>query len=240
LQVDVPTNGYASDTFRNIIVQTSKKYNQKAVVLIDEYDAPYTDCVNDIVMASKVLYVLQNLYKQLKANDRYIRFIFITGISKFVRFGVFSTLNITTDISMKPRYAEMCGYTEEEIIRYFPDYLDDTAKKMGISTDELIIKMRDYYYGFCFDYALNAHLYNPFILSFFEYNNFADYWVETGSSKVIFGHMKNKKMTAEQFRNFPIPEGFASNPGDVDTTPLEGFLYQCGYLTLSERRSGQL
>jgi len=238
LEVDVPINLSASDIFRKIIVQTSKKHNQKVVILIDEYDAPYTEFVNDTRMANKVRDVLRNLYKQMKANDRYIRFIFLTGISKFARFGVFSTLNHTTDISLMPEYAGMCGYTEAEIIRYFPDYLEDKAKKMGISTDELIIKMRYYYNGFCFDSDLSVQLYNPYsTLAFFKEKVFADFWVETGQSRMIADYMKNKKLTVEQFRNYPVPESFARSPGDADTTPPEGFLYQSGYLTLRERLS---
>jgi len=240
LEIVVPTNVSAGDIFRNIIVQTSKKHNQKVVILIDEYDAPYTDFAGDAIMANKVRGVLRNFYKQMKANDRYIRFIFLTGISKFARLGVFSTLNHTTDISLMPKYAGICGYTEDEIIRYFPDYLEDTAKKMGISTDELIVKMRHYYNGFCFDSELKERLYNPFsTLAFFFEKVFADFWIETGQSKVIADYMKNRKLTAEQFRHFVVPESFARSPGDVDTTPPEGFLYQCGYLTLSERQSGK-
>jgi len=239
LEIDVPTNISAGDIFRNIIIQTSKKHNQRVVILIDEYDAPYTDFVNDAVTANKVRGVLRNFYKQMKANDSYIRFIFLTGISKFARFGVFSTLNHTTDISLKPEYAGICGYTEEEIIRYFPDYLEDTAKKMGISIQALIEKMRYYYNGFCFDDEVQTKLYNPFsTLSFFDRKKFLNYWIHTGNSKVIADYMKNHHFTVEQFRHFPIPEDFAENPGDVDTTPPEGFLYQCGYLTLSEMQSG--
>ena len=175
----------------------------------------------------------------MKANDRYIRFIFLTGISKFARLGVFSTLNHTTDISLMSEYAGICGYTEEEIIQYFPDYLEDTSQKMGLSTDELIARMRHYYNGFCFDYELKERLYNPYsTLAFFFAKRFADYWVETGQSKMIADYMKNRKLTAEQFRRFSISASFAQSPGDVDTTPPEGFLYQCGYLTLSESRSG--
>jgi hypothetical protein len=89
-------------------------------------------------MADKIRDVLRNYYVQIKANDEYIRFTFITGISKFAKFGVFSTLNTPLDISLMPEYAEMCGYTEEEIIQYFPDYLEETANRMKMTTEELI------------------------------------------------------------------------------------------------------
>ena len=216
-----------------LISTAAKKYNQKVVILIDEYDKPYTDFVNDTKMAEEVRNILRNYYIQIKANDEYIRFTFITGISKFARFGVFSTLNTPTDISVMPEYGSICGYTEEEICNYFPDYLEETAKSMHISTPELIEKMRYYYNGFSFDREAKVRLYNPFsTLSFFKEKDFANFWMETGSSKFIADYMKNRNLTVEQFRNLPVSKDFARSPGDMDTTPAQGFLYQAGYLTL--------
>ena len=233
LCVDVPKDLPASDIFRKLIINTERKYNQKAVVLIDEYDAPYTEFVNNPDMADEVRSVLRSYYKQLKANERHIRFIFIAGISKFTKFGVFSTLNNTKDISLTPHYAEICGYTQDEIIRYFPDYLEETANFMGITTDELISKMRDYYNGFTFDSACRTKLYNPFsTLCFFEEKEFYNFWVESGKSKMISDYMKHRNLTVEEFRHFPVSKDFALSPGDVDKTLPEGFLFQCGYLTL--------
>jgi len=216
-----------------LIVRATEKYNQKAVILIDEYDKPYTDFVNDPDRANDVRSVLRDYYVQIKASDEYIRFAFITGISKFVKLGVFSTLNNLDDISMHPDYAEICGYTEDEIIRYFPDYINETANVMQISGEELIARMRRYYNGFSFDREAMARLYNPFsTLSFFRDKDFANYWIETGKPKFIADYMKDRNLTVEQFRNFPVSKGFVRSPGDMDATPPEGFLFQSGYLTL--------
>ena len=183
LDIDVDTNHSPGDVLDELIISTAKKYKQKVVILVDEYDKPYTDFVNDTDMAEEIRKVLRNYYVQIKANDEYIRFTFITGISKFARFGVFSTLNTPLDISMMPEYAEICGYTEEEIIRYFPDYLEETANRKQISVSELIGKMRYYYNGFCFDREAKTRLYNPYsTLSFFREMDFADYWIESGKS----------------------------------------------------------
>lgn len=231
--VEVPENLSSGDTLRNLIINTAKKYNQKVVVLLDEYDNPYTDFVNDPEMAEKVRNLLRNYYVQIKANDEYIRFTFITGISKFAKFGVFSTLNTPHDISMMPEYAEICGLTENEITEYLPDYLDETANEMQITTKELIEKMRYYYNGFSFDKYAQTRLYNPYsTLAFFRDRDFSNYWIETGNSKVIADYLKNKNLTVEQFRNFSVSRDFAKSPGDLDTTPPHGFLYQGGYLTL--------
>ena len=233
LDVNLPDMLSSGDLLSELIVLAAEKYKQKVVLLIDEYDKPYTDFFNKPDMADKIRDVLRNYYSRIKAKDEYIRFTFITGISKFTKMGVFSTLNTPKDISMMPEYAEICGYTEEEIIRYFPDYLEDTAEYMKISIPELIQRMRDYYNGFTFDREAKVRLYNPYsTLLFFSDRDFANYWIESGYSKLIAEYMKDRYLTVEYFRNFPISKDFARSPGDVDKTPPEGFLYQCGYLTL--------
>jgi len=241
LGVELSDTQISGDLLSELIAETAEKYEQKVVILIDEYDKPYTDFVNDPDMAEKVREVLRNYYVQIKACDEYIRFTFITGISKFARFGVFSTLNTPLDISMMPKYAEICGLTEEEIIRYFPDYLDEMANYMQISTPELIEKMRYYYNGFSFDSGANVRLYNPYsTLSFLEKKEFLNYWVNSGRPKFIADYMKNRNLTVEQFRNFLVSHDFVENPGDMDATPPEGFLYQSGYLSLRTAKGGGL
>ena len=233
LGVEISDSTSAGELLSELIAETATQYNQKVVILIDEYDKPYTDFVNDTDLAEKVRESLRDFYVRIKVNDEYIRFTFITGISKFARFGVFSTLNSPSDISMKRKYAEICGYTEEEIIHYFPDYLDETANKMGITTPELLEKMRDYYNGFTFDSKTEARLYNPYsTLSFFDEKEFSNFWVLTGKPKFIAEYMKGRNLTVEQFHNLPVSKNFVKNPGDMDTTLPEGFLYQSGYLTL--------
>jgi hypothetical protein len=241
LDVSLSDNKSPSSLFDELIKKTKRKYNQNVVILLDEYDSPYTDFVTDIKMANKVRDILRNVYVQIKANDAYIHFTFITGISKFARFGVFSVLNTPNDISLSPDYAEVCGYTEQEIRQYFPDYLQETADSMHITAEKLIEKMRKYYNGFSFDFNAEARLYNPFsTLSFFSKKHFISYWINTGRSKTIADYLKHRHLTVEQFRNYPINIDFAESPGDMDTTPPEGFLYQGGYLTLRKKASGKL
>jgi len=219
--------------FEDLIVNIAKKYNQKVVVLIDEYDKPYTDFMTDNNMADKVRDVLRNFYIRIKANDEYIRFAFLTGISKFTKFGVFSTLNNLNDISLDEKYGNICGYTENEIINCFPDYLEETANDMQITTEDLIVKMRNYYNGFSFDIGAKTRLYNPFsTLLFFDKKEFLNYWIDTGKPKFIAEYLKNRNLTVEQFRHLPVSKDFVKSPGDVDSTLPEGFLYQSGYLTL--------
>ena len=241
LGVEIETRNSAGDMLDELIINTARKYDQKAVLLLDEYDKPYTDFVNDTVMAEKVRNALRDYYVQIKSNDKYLRFTFITGISKFTKFGVFSTLNTPLDISLMPEYAEICGLTENEIAQYFPDYLEDTANYMQISTKQLIAKMRNYYDGFSFDSKAKIKLYNPYsTLSFFAEQEFSNYWMYSGRSKAIADYMKSRNLTVEQFRNMPVSRDFAKSPGDLDTTSPEGFLYQGGYLTLRPGKGDSL
>ena len=111
LHIEISDTPFVGDLLSELIAATATQYNQKVVILLDEYDKPYTDFVYDPDMAEKVREELRIYYVRIKANDEYIRFKFITGISKFAGFSVFSTLNTPSDISMMAKYAEICGYT---------------------------------------------------------------------------------------------------------------------------------
>ena len=228
--IKIDKNMSCGESFDELISKLYTRYGQ-VVILLDEYDKPYTDFYNKPEKAEEIRDVLRNLYGRIKANDRYIRFVFITGIAKFARFGVFSVLNNPNDISMDTKYGEMCGLTEKEIVQYFPDHIAETAKEIGITPSELLERMRRYYDGFCFD---GVHrLYNPFsTLNFFDKKRFLDFWMNSGTPKIIADYLKTRSLTVEQFRNLPISMNFVNEPGDIDTTPPEGFLLQTGYLTI--------
>ncbi|MDR1022188.1 MAG: ATP-binding protein [Prevotellaceae bacterium] len=233
LDVNISDSLSAGDLFSNLIINLYKKYNEKVVILIDEYDKPYIDYIDDLAEAEEVRNILANLYVQVKANDEYIRFVLLTGISKFAKLGVFSKLNNLTDISLHNDYAALCGITHEELLQNFPDYLELTAEKMKISTDELIVKMKDFYDGFSFNGAVK--LYNPYsTLRFFVDGFFGNYWFDGGTSQMLVTYLKDKNIMAEQFHNYPVSLEFVQNPGEMDSAPIEGFLYQCGFLTLRE------
>jgi hypothetical protein len=185
-------------------------------------------------MAEKIRNILSDYYVQLKANEPYMRFLFMTGISKFTKTGVFSKLNNLNDLSMDEEFGTMLGYTEKELTEYFNEHLTFCANKIKISVDELIDRLRGYYDGFCFD---GVHrVYNPFsMLNFLHSAEFDNYWMESANPQIIADYMKNKHLTVEQFRMMPVSRDFVRNPGDIDTSPPENFLYQAGYLTLRER-----
>jgi hypothetical protein len=223
-----------SDMLRKVIVGTADKHGKPAVVIVDEYDKPYLDFYNNSTMAEKIRNILTDYYVQLKANEPHMRFLFMTGISKFTKTGVFSKLNNLNDLSMDEEFGTMLGYTENELTEYFDEHLTFCSNKINISVDELVDRLRGYYNGFCFD---GVHrVYNPFsMLNFLRSAEFDNYWMESANPQIIADYMKNRHLTVEQFRGMLVSRDFVRNPGDIDTSPPENFLYQAGYLTLRER-----
>ena len=217
-----------------LIIETAKKHGKPAVVIVDEYDKPFLDLYSDPPMAVEIRKVMRGYYSQLKSNEPHMRFLFMTGISKFSKAGVFSVLNNLNDLSMDKKFGTMLGYTEEELVDYFGEYITATAQSLSVTADELIDKMRHHYNGFCFDGV--QKVYCPFsVLNFFQSEEFGNFWTESGSPRLIAEYMKGRSLTVEQFREMQVSLKFARDPGEIETAPPESFLYQAGYLTLRER-----
>ena len=217
-----------------LIIETAQKHGKPAVVIVDEYDKPFLDFYNKPAMAQEVREIMRGCYAQLKSNEPHMRFLFMTGISKFSKAGVFSVLNNLNDLSMDKNFGTIFGYTEEELVDYFGEYIAATAQNLSVTVDELIYKMRHHYNGFCFDGV--QKVYCPFsVLNFFQSGEFVNYWMSSGSPRLIAEYMKNRSLTVEQFRNLPVSKSFVYDPGEIETAPPQSFLYQAGYLTIKER-----
>ncbi|NUU96982.1 AAA family ATPase, partial [Marinitoga sp. 1138] len=187
--------------FDELIMKLSKK--EKVVILIDEYEAPILEHINDKEKAEMFRGFLREFYKKIKANSEYIKFVFITGITKFTKTGVFSALNNLNDISLDTAYSQMFGYTQEELEYYFKEHIEETAKKFGITKKELLEEMKRYYNGFSFD---GEHtVYNPFsILQFFQKKELRNYWFESGSPSFLYEYIKGKKIEYEDLVKTPV------------------------------------
>jgi hypothetical protein len=233
LEIELGDGKSGGELFNELINKLYNKHKTNIAILIDEYDKPYIDYIDDPVGANEVRTILANLYVQVKANDEYLRFVFMTGISKFAKMGVFSKLNNLTDISLRDNYAALCGITKDELLANFDDYLQITAEEMQITKEELVDKMEYQYDGFSFNGKIR--LYNPYsVLRFFEEKYLDNFWFDGGTSTMMAKYMKTHTFTVEQFRGFPVMRDFVWNPGEMDSAPTEGFLYQCGFLTLSK------
>ncbi|MDR1860300.1 MAG: ATP-binding protein [Bacteroidales bacterium] len=233
LKVELEDGKSGGELFNSLINNLYNKHDSQIAILIDEYDKPYIDYIDDPVGANEVRNVLANLYVQVKANDKYLRFVFMTGISKFAKMGVFSKLNNLTDISLRDNYAALCGITKDELLANFDDYLHITAEEMQITKEELVDKMEFQYDGFSFNGKIR--LYNPYsLLRFFEEKYLENFWFDGGTSTMMAKYIQTHTFTIEQFRGFPVMRDFVRNPGEMDSAPTEGFLFQCGFLTLRE------
>ncbi|MDR1040487.1 MAG: ATP-binding protein [Deltaproteobacteria bacterium] len=209
------------------------------VVLIDEYDAPVINIVqreksqNQIRLLNDTREIIRNFYSMIKSAAEHIDFVFITGVTKFSRMGIFSTLNNLIDISLEPDFGAFMGYTHDELKIYFKPFIDESSKILKLDENMVLNQIRDYYDGFSFDGV--TRLYNPFsVLSFFSSKTklFLNYWMKSGSNTLIRKFLKDQALTADQFQDMLVDVNFISDPGEIDSTPPEGFLYQSGYLTL--------
>jgi hypothetical protein len=182
--------------------------------------------------------VLRDFYIRVKAADKNLRFVFITGVSKFTKMGVFSALNSLKDISAKDGYAAMLGYTEDELLSNFGGYLDKTAAERKESMEALVGEIRDYYDGFSFDGQTRLH--NPFsTLNFFDDMKFANYWFDSATPSFLVDYVKRHDLEAEAFRGCEAPEDFTSIT-EIERASPESFLFQSGYLSVRKKEGKKL
>jgi hypothetical protein len=208
------------------------------VVLVDEYDKPILDFIDVPDMADEVRRFLRDFYIQIKSADEFVHFVFMTGIAKFSKMGVFSALNNLKDISANDAYSTMLGYTDAEVRDNFDPHIKFTSDKFGISSDELLCKMKDYYDGFSFDGK--NRLYNPFsTLNFFDEGKFKNFWFETATPSFLAEYVKRKDLEAESFRGLVRSEDFM-DIAEIERASPESFLYQSGYLSLREKAESML
>ena len=208
------------------------------VVLVDEYDAPLTACLHDKALFDSVRKQLSSFYAVLKKFDRALRFLFITGITRFQRTSIFSAMNNLVDISLDPAYGTLLGYTEEELRRYFGESLGHASEVLGMDEDELIRRMQLQYDGYCFDELASTHVFVPWSTLLFLYRpqrGFRNYWFESGGKPAVLAqylkrHSLGNPLRYEAIRSVQTSDFAASS--DWDTLTDTVLLTQAGYLTI--------
>jgi hypothetical protein len=230
LGIECKNENDAASCFAELIEMSYKKYNEKVVILIDEYDKPILDVIENIEQAKINREFIKGLYSIIKDNDAYIRFAFLTGVSKFSRASIFSGLNMLTDISLNPKYGNICGYTQKDIETIFMPYLE------GVDMEKLKI----WYNGYNF---LQDNVYNPFdILQFIASGHmYRNYWFETGTPSFLIKLLKQRNYFLPRLSNLKIDDKLLST-FDIEHIDIEVLLYQSGYLTIDsvreQRRGG--
>jgi Predicted AAA-ATPase/PD-(D/E)XK nuclease superfamily len=203
----------------------------KLVILIDEYDKPLVENIY-APHIEELRQVLENFYINIKASDEHLRFVFMTGVTKFSKVSVFSKLNNLRDITMSEQFATMYGYTQEELELYFGDRIDELADKNKVDRIEYRTTIKQWYNGFRFHQDA-ATVYNPVSLGMFlnEGGEFNSFWFSTGNPSFIFQALKKQQINFFKTINDPIPN-FVLDSFDVTNMLAAPLLLQTGYLTI--------
>lgn len=227
-QIDLLGFNYTT-RFQDLIRQLSEK--SAVVLLIDEYDKPILDNITDSKCAQEIQDVLRGFYGVIKSLEAHIRFVFITGISKFSKVGIFSQLNNLFDMSLDARYASMFGITQEELESYFADHIETFAKNENVSTTSLIEKIQTWYNGFRFSH-LGAAVYNPYsTVLLLDRQKFTGYWFETGTPTFLIRLMQSQNYDLEQLEDLKLTE-HAFSTYEIGKLAIIPLLFQTGYLTI--------
>lgn len=206
--------------FRELIYQAYTKHNQKVVILVDEYDKPILDNIENSEEAKLRRESLKNFYSVIKGADEYLKFVFITGVSKFSKVSLFSGLNNIQDITLNPNYATICGYTQNDVETVFAEHLKGQD----------FAKIQKWYNGYKF---LGEGVYNPFDILLFISNQFAyrSYWFSTATPTFLLKLIEKNNYFLPNLENIVKDEMMLSS-FDVDYIELETLMWQTGYLTI--------
>ena len=211
--------------FQELICQLSEKYQQRVVLLIDEYDKPILDVITDSEQAIANREILKGLYGFIKECDAYLRFVFLTGVSKFSKVNLFSGLNNLEDITLDKRFATIGGYTQSELEDVFVEHLQ--AGNVDLE------RLKSWYNGYNFAGSNEQSVYNPFdILLFLNHDfEYRSYWFETATPSFLVRLIEKNQYFIPNLENVIVPDDMLSS-FDVDHIPIETLLFQTGYLTI--------
>ncbi len=218
----------------NLIQTVYKDTGKQPVVLIDEYDAPLLDVVHEDTALDVLRNVMRNFYSPLKDCEKMLRFVFLTGITKFSQLSIFSELNNITNVSMQVEYGGVCGITEDELLTQMSDDIDCIAEKNGLSREEAINRLKLNYDGYHFTWP-SPDVYNPFsLLNCFAEGKFNAYWFGSGTPTYLLNMMRKYEFTA-----INLGEKMEVGKEDFDAatetmTTIMPLLYQSGYITIKD------
>ncbi len=214
----------ASSRLRRLLYHLHDKTGRQAVVLVDEYDKPILDALDDRQLALDNRDYLRSLYGVIKASGEHVRFVFVAGVTMFSKVSLFSGLNNLNDISIDPRYADICGYTEAEMDAVFGSELD------GLDRAEV----RRWYNGYC--WGGEGRVYNPWdILNLLDTRAFKAHWFASGEPTFLYKLMMRRRFAPMDVENLKVAEDFVSK-FDVDDISAEALMFQAGYLTITGQR----
>jgi hypothetical protein len=221
----------SSQRFAGIIERACNQTGQKVVILIDEYDKPLLNSIGNPELQDHYRSQMKAFYSVMKTQDRYIKFGFITGVTRFSKVSIFSDLNNFTDISMDDEYVEICGLTEKEIRNNLDAEVEKLAAANDITKDEGYAELQEYYDGYHFRQE-SVGIYNPFsLLSALRKRSFGSYWFETGTPTFLMELLKKTNYNLNELVENEVTTSTLSDIGNMDRNPIS-VIYQSGYLTI--------
>ncbi|MBC7475722.1 MAG: AAA family ATPase, partial [Candidatus Sericytochromatia bacterium] len=227
--INILSNNYKEAT-NELILKLSEI--EKVVILIDEYDKPITNFIEEPELVYQYKSILKNFYETLKESDQYIKFAFLTGVSKFSKISVFSGLNNLRDITLEKTFSTMLGYTELELFSYFKEHIKVTSKELKVTQKYLKDTLKTWYNGYSWD-GVNF-VYNPFsILNVLTVNQINNYWFKSGTPTFLVKLLKEKNIDIKSLENYEASEEILDS-FEIEDIDVESLLFQTGYLTIKK------
>jgi hypothetical protein len=218
--------------FEKVIKSAYEKTGQRVVILVDEYDKPMLQAIGNKELQDEYRGTLKGFYGALKSMDGCIKFAMLTGVTKFGKVSVFSDLNNLMDISMLNKYHNICGITEEELLRTFDDNINELAENNGMEREECIDKLRRMYDGYHFNHLSKEGIYNPFsVLNTFSSLEFGSYWFETGTPSYLVELLRRHHYNLEEMSKSEVTADVLNSIDAESHDPIP-VIYQSGYLTI--------
>lgn len=223
---------YLGGRFQGIIQRAYEKTGRRVVILVDEYDKPVLQAIGNDALQDEYRSTLKGFYGALKSCDRYIQFALLTGVTKFGKVSVFSDLNHLNDISMDPRYYDICGLTEDEIRKNLSGEVEALAENLGKQPEEAYAMLKENYDGYHFSEDDTPGMYNPFsILNALDKKKLGSYWFETGTPTYLVELLKKHNYNLSDLEKEEPTADELNSVDSASTNPIP-VIYQSGYLTI--------
>ena len=195
-----PVDRELNTRFTNVVIAAFEKTGKQVVILVDEYDKPLLQTIDNEELHDKFKGILKGVYSVLKGCDEYIRFGFLTGVTKFSKISLFSDLNNLMDISLDENYTDICGITEEEIKTNFKEHLQAFADKENTTKEDILLQLKAMYDGYHFSENTSIDIYNPFsLLNSLTERKFRNYWFQTGTPTFLIKLLKENDYDLKDF-----------------------------------------
>ena len=228
--VDVRASQTPGDKIMRMLELLGKK--QPIVLIVDEYDKPLIDNLTNKEVVGEIRDILRDFYDSIKNSDEYLRFVFITGVTKISKVSIFSDMNNLEDISMVERYQSLCGYTLDQIHENFSSHITEWADAEHVDRSVVIQNLQEHYNGYCFGIDFTQKVFNPYsVLLALSQKKLKNYWFESGTPLFLTKVLREQLHAVERFESLEISESEFES-ADIDFLSIKILLYQTGYLTI--------